>query len=335
MTTFFESYKNISMKLKKRRVLRKPDFSGATQSFNQLLSAVRRTGNHQYAAFCCLALARCEQAQKKDNKEAEYLVEAGTIFWSLELENENDLRFVGFEENCSEAINCYMLAIQIHERNKRHLLCATLYYEMGTALKALGRYGQAAEYFTKAAEIVEPTSSMNAITHLNEAVECYIKQRDFVVAYDQLQRVIKIAIHAPPPIPQHGTVDLPSSSHSRTTVFLLDAPTSITMASFYSSISVESRISCILLLTLQRQFATARREVTHLAEYGDGLPMLPEAFDEPSIPSILDNFVTACERRDMSCLQSMQQELQQCFTPRQYELFLLILSQISYKFEWC
>ena len=47
------------------------------------------------------------------HQEAEYLVEAGTIFWSLELENENDLRFVGFEENCSEAINCYMLAIQV------------------------------------------------------------------------------------------------------------------------------------------------------------------------------------------------------------------------------
>ena len=48
---------------------------------------------------------------------------------------------------------------------------------------------------------------------------------------------------------------------------------------------------CFIKLSFQRQFATARREVTHLAEYGDGLPMLPEAFDEPSIPSILDNFV--------------------------------------------
>lgn len=38
--------------------MRKPNVAEAGDKFTQLAAAMKREGNHQYAAFCCLAVAR-------------------------------------------------------------------------------------------------------------------------------------------------------------------------------------------------------------------------------------------------------------------------------------
>lgn len=73
---YWDSYQKIASKLKKR-FMRKPNFNEGSEEFEELMKSLNRQGNHQYAAFCCLALARCEQALQDSGAEASSLVEAG------------------------------------------------------------------------------------------------------------------------------------------------------------------------------------------------------------------------------------------------------------------
>jgi hypothetical protein len=60
-------------------LLRKPNYGEALDTLQQLIGFLKREkSNHHYAAFCCLAVARCEQALKNTTMEAAALVDAGT-----------------------------------------------------------------------------------------------------------------------------------------------------------------------------------------------------------------------------------------------------------------
>jgi len=118
-----------------RKIFRKPVYGDSIDEFAQLLATVKRSGSHQYVAFCNLAVARAEQSLKNYNKEASNLVDAGTIFWDLEQQERTSMAVAGFEEYATEAINCYLLAIKIHIEQKRHSLACTLFFEMAQALK--------------------------------------------------------------------------------------------------------------------------------------------------------------------------------------------------------
>lgn len=69
-----------------RRFMRRPNVGEALQQFRALTSALQRDGESSggaaaaaapYAAFCSLAVARCEQAMQRNVPEAEALLDAG------------------------------------------------------------------------------------------------------------------------------------------------------------------------------------------------------------------------------------------------------------------
>jgi hypothetical protein len=73
---------------------------------------LKRDGDHQFAAFCCLAVARCHQALRNSTLEALSLMDAGHIFWKNEKEIAS-VNYFGFHENAEEAQHCYLLAIKV------------------------------------------------------------------------------------------------------------------------------------------------------------------------------------------------------------------------------
>ena len=73
---FWTSYRAIGAKLKKR-FFRKVNVTDARDLYGDLVASLRREGNHQYAAFCSLAVARCAQSAGNATTEAERTWEAG------------------------------------------------------------------------------------------------------------------------------------------------------------------------------------------------------------------------------------------------------------------
>ena len=119
---YWDSYQRIASKLKKR-FMRKPNFNEGSEEFEELMKSLNRQGNHQYAAFCCLALARflhlerdsfseehagltcsrvllfyyrCEQALQDSGAEASSYVEAGSLLLSSLCRGQPPSTFDGF-----------------------------------------------------------------------------------------------------------------------------------------------------------------------------------------------------------------------------------------------
>ena len=106
---------------KHRRFLHKPNHAEGARDFEELKRLVRREGLPNYAAFCCLAAARCHQALGDAQAEAAQHAEAASLYAVAERELQKfvfsvDGSTVGFEENYVEALDCYQLAIQVSPR---------------------------------------------------------------------------------------------------------------------------------------------------------------------------------------------------------------------------
>jgi hypothetical protein len=65
------------MNLAHRRFLRKPNYGEAAVDLAELKTQMKREGFPQYAAFCALAVARCEQALGHAPQEAAQYRDAG------------------------------------------------------------------------------------------------------------------------------------------------------------------------------------------------------------------------------------------------------------------
>jgi tetratricopeptide (TPR) repeat protein len=177
---YLESYRRITKKLIRKRFMRKPNIGEVIAQYEDLIKAMKRDGEHQFAAFCCLAVARCHHALQNSTLEALSLVDAGHIFW----ESEKDIvttNYFGFHEYAEEAQHCYLLAIKIYLDQKKCLMAASLYYEMANCLALLKRTKEAAIYFEKAAELQQTECAMAALDSLKNAVECHFKHSNFYV----------------------------------------------------------------------------------------------------------------------------------------------------------
>ena len=100
--------------------MRKVNFAEVSAEFDELSKSLARDGNHQYAAFCAMAVARCEQVMQNAANEASATSEAARLFWEAEQESQSyrfsvDGSNYGYEEYFLEAVDCYELAIEVRE----------------------------------------------------------------------------------------------------------------------------------------------------------------------------------------------------------------------------
>ena len=115
---YLVSFRNLSLRLKKRRFLRKSGrgvMESAAVDYAALHEALARDGLHQHAAFCALAVARCQHALGLEDAEGHWQIVAGGHLWTEELAA-NSCRFEGFQDSTVDAMQCYLMAVQSQRR---------------------------------------------------------------------------------------------------------------------------------------------------------------------------------------------------------------------------
>jgi tetratricopeptide (TPR) repeat protein len=302
---YLESYRRITKKLIRKRFMRKPNIGEVIAQYEDLIKAMKRDGEHQFAAFCCLAVARCHHALQNSTLEALSLVDAGHIFW----ESEKDIvttNYFGFHEYAEEAQHCYLLAIKIYLDQKKCLMAASLYYEMANCLALLKRTKEAAIYFEKAAELQQTECAMAALDSLKNAVECHFKHKNLTKALETTQWIIKLSTE---------------QSHLNN-----NDP-------FYRNIKDEAMISLVLLLILSKDFTQASEMVKQMRrEQNVSLKKVPELLSDVKIYftpewvfSLLDTLIEAVENKEEKTVLLVHSELSKTLNPFQNEVFVGIL----------
>uniref|UniRef100_A0A4W5P9M3 Coagulation factor VIII associated n=1 Tax=Hucho hucho TaxID=62062 RepID=A0A4W5P9M3_9TELE len=150
---FLMRYRAVSNKLKKR-FLRKPNVAEASEQFGQLAKELKQQDCLQYAAFCDLAMARCEQTLFNAPGEALALTDAARLFLLSEKEN-RALQAPGFDEHLQAALNCYSFAI-----------------------KEMNRPGEAIVHYQRAAEL-QTQQPVESLLSMGEMATCKILTRDY------------------------------------------------------------------------------------------------------------------------------------------------------------
>ena len=165
-------YRAITSKLK-RRFLKKPNVSEASDQFGSLAKELKRQDCPQYAGFCSLAKARCENTLSNATGEVEALTEAARLFLEAE-KNCVELRCPAFEEHLTEAIHLFNQAIKTHCAQGNSALGACLCLEIGDALRHMNRPHEAMVHYQHAAEL-QHQNPIDALQSMTLVASCKIE----------------------------------------------------------------------------------------------------------------------------------------------------------------
>lgn len=197
LPNYWETYQRITAKLKKR-FLRKPNYNDAKTELDDLYRMILRQGlnSQQYAAFCCLAIARCEQALMNTVGEMKQYTEAGRLFWEAERDSLSftfsvDGSGYGYQEHALEAVECYRLAIEMYLQRQQYILASQLYSELGAIHKALKKLPESILYYQRCYEyqLAAGVGVISCMQSLQEAVALQIEHQlygDAIESYTEL-----------------------------------------------------------------------------------------------------------------------------------------------------
>jgi len=173
---FLTEYRNISNKLKKR-FLRRPNVSEASDHFRQLGKRLEEAEEPHYAAFCHLATGRCEQTVGNSAGEIEAITAAARTFLKAEMEVQA-LGNPSLEEHLTAATASYKQAARLEEEAGRGQLAACLLLELAEALVTLQRPAEALPVFQRAARLLESHIQDYIRTKVRIA-DCYLSTPDY------------------------------------------------------------------------------------------------------------------------------------------------------------
>jgi len=188
---FLTEYRSISNKLKKR-FLRRPNVSEASDHFRQLGRKLEDAEEPQYAAFCHLATSRCEQTVGNSPAEIDATTAAARSFLRAEMEVQS-LGNPSFEEQLTAASASYSQAARLQQEAGRDQLAACLLLELAQALVCLQRPVQALPVFQRAAKLLEGHTQEFLRAKLMIA-DCYIATPDHHNALLVLSEVHNFAV---------------------------------------------------------------------------------------------------------------------------------------------
>ncbi|XP_043535256.1 40-kDa huntingtin-associated protein [Chiloscyllium plagiosum] len=160
-----------------KRFLRKPNVAEASEQFGQLAKELRQEECLQYAGFCKLAVARCEQTLFNAAGEALALTDAARLFLQAEKETQR-LQCPGFEEHLQASTNCYSFAIKVYIELNQPVMAASLCLELGNALKEMNKPAEASVHFQRAAEL-QSQVPIECLLSLGKVATCKIITRDY------------------------------------------------------------------------------------------------------------------------------------------------------------
>ncbi|XP_051899002.1 40-kDa huntingtin-associated protein isoform X1 [Pristis pectinata] len=312
---FLLRYRAVSNKLKKR-FLRKPNVAEASEQFGQLAKELKQEECLQYAGFCNLAVARCEQTLFNAPGEALALTDAARLFLQAEKEMQK-LRCPGFEEHLQAATNCYSFAIKVYIELNQPVMAASLCLELGNALKEMNKPGEASVYYQRAAEL-QSQVPIECLLSLGKVASCKIITRDYDGALAVFTEMQLMA--------QEKGLQLPGTN----------AP----VGAFVDVIARCEVSRVLLLMLLQPPPQKLLPEHAQTLEKYDW-----ESFDSHSqvnnLPEnvflLLQSVVVstapsrcpmACQEKDLESLKVLQVELWPLLTPEQNHLLHLVLQEM-------
>ncbi|XP_034044480.1 40-kDa huntingtin-associated protein isoform X1 [Thalassophryne amazonica] len=310
---FLARYRAVSNKLKKR-FLRKPNVAEASEQFGQLAKELKQQDCLQYAAFCSLAMARCEQTLFNAPGEALALTDAGRLFLLSEKENKA-LQAPGFDEHLQAALNCYSFAIKVYIDMNQPVMAASLCLELGNALKEMNRPGEAIVHFQRAAEL-QAQMPIEALLSMGEMATCKILTRDYdgaLSVFTEMQLVC-----------QERGLQLPGTN---------------TLVGAFLDIAAKCEISRVLLLMLlepppQKLLPEHAQTLERYAwesfdphSQGNYAKPNPPTFLPENVFLLLQSVVMACQEKDMESLKSLQTELWPFLTAEQNHLLHLVVQE--------
>lgn len=349
---FLARYRQVSNKLKKR-FLRKPNVAEAGEQFGQLGRELRVQECLPYAAWCQLAVARCQQALFHGPGEALALTEAARLF--LRQERDARQRLVcpaAYGEPLQAAASALGAAVRLHLQLGQPAAAAALCLELAAALRDLGQPAAAAGHFQRAAQLQLPLLPLAALQALGDAASCQLLARDYTGALAIFTRMQRLAREhgshpvqpLPPPLPlqpqpqppgpQQGpgagpalsAAPLPPNAGPAT------APSPAALGAF-SDVLVRCEVSrVLLLLLLQPPPAKLLPEHAHTLEKYSW-----EAFDSHGQESsgqlpeelflLLQSLVMATHEKDTEAVKSLQVEMWPLLSAEQNHLLHLVLQE--------
>ncbi|CAK7313548.1 40-kDa huntingtin-associated protein [Vulpes lagopus] len=213
---FLARYRQVSSKLRKR-FLRKPNMAEAGEQFAQLGRELRAQECLPYAAWCQLAVARCQQALFHGPGEALALTEAARLFLRQERDARQRLACpAAYGEPLQAAASALGAAVRLHLELGQPAAAAGLCLELAAALRDLGQPAAAAGHFQRAAQLHLPQLPLAALQALGDAASCQLLARDYSGALAVFTRMQRLArehgsppLRQPPPAPPPPAPPLP------------------------------------------------------------------------------------------------------------------------------
>ncbi|XP_058391028.1 40-kDa huntingtin-associated protein [Diceros bicornis minor] len=341
---FLARYRQVSNKLKKR-FLRKPNVAEAGEQFGQLGRELRAQECLPYAAWCQLAVARCQQALFHGPGEALALTEAARLF--LRQERDARQRLVcpaAYGEPLQAAASALGAAVHLQLELGQPAAAAALCLELATALRDLGQPAAAAGHFQRAAQLQLPQLPLAALQALGDAASCQLLARDYSGALAVFTRMQRLAREhgshpvQPPPPPPPGPQPGPGAATTLPAALLppnagsAAAPSPAALGAF-SDVLVRCEVSrVLLLLLLQPPPAKLLPEHAHTLEKYSW-----EAFDSHGQESsgqlpeelflLLQSLVMATHEKDTEAVKSLQVEMWPLLSAEQNHLLHLVLQE--------
>ncbi|XP_053610546.1 40-kDa huntingtin-associated protein [Plodia interpunctella] len=183
--SFNEQYMNINTKLKKR-FMRKPNISEATNEFIALAIQCEHSEQPAFAGHAYVGAAKCEATAGNALGEAEYYIAAARQFMKAEKKLVS-LKFSSPDrENLEAAIGCYLQALTKYP--EKSLLRTSILMEIADHLIDLNHKSEAVGYYQQALEDMEEKTMK--IVHLRNLVNLLIDCDKFEVALDTANSMI-------------------------------------------------------------------------------------------------------------------------------------------------
>uniref|UniRef100_A0A8C5KK80 Factor 8-associated gene A n=1 Tax=Jaculus jaculus TaxID=51337 RepID=A0A8C5KK80_JACJA len=351
---FLARYRQVSNKLKKR-FLRKPNVAEAGEQFGQLGRELRAQECLPYAAWCQLAVARCQQALFHGPGEVLALTEAARLFLRQECDARQCLGCpAAYGEPLEAAASALNAAVRLHLELGQPAAAAALCLELAASLRGLGQPAAAAGHFQRAAQLHLPLLPLAALQALGDAASCLLLARDYTGALTVFTRMQRLAREhgghparalpppppPPPPIPQHpsppppgpGTAPIRPAALLPASVQGSAAPPPSTLGAF-SDVLVRCEVSRVLLLLLLQP-----PPAKLLPEHAQTLEKYSwEAFDSHGQDSngqlpeelflLLQSLVLATQEKDTEAIKTLQVEMWPLLTAEQNHLLHLILQE--------
>ncbi|XP_063064953.1 40-kDa huntingtin-associated protein isoform X2 [Engraulis encrasicolus] len=302
---FLTRYRAVSNKLKKR-FLRKPNVAEASEQFGQLAKELKQQDCLPYAAFCNLAMARCEQTLFNAPGEALALTDAARLFLQAEQE-QRQLQAPGFDEHLQAALNCYSFAVKVYIEMNQPVMAASLCLELGNALKEMNKPGEAIIHFQRASEL-QTQMPIESLLSQWEVASCKILTRDYDGALAVLSEM-QLACHERAPL-------LPGTN---------------TPVGAFTDLMAKCEISRVLLLMLlepppqkllPEHAQTLERYAWESFDSHSQVNFLPE-----NVFLLLQSVVMACQEKDIESLKYLQTELWPLLSADHNHLLHLVLQE--------